>query len=128
MRFWIIDDDDIFLFGAKRMIQKTSFTCELRTFQNPEEALATLLKCTTENLPELIFLDINMPIIDGWDILDAIQDNAMADKFKIFVTTSSIDPQDTIRIENHPLITGHIEKPISIEKLGDLFDELQVKK
>lgn len=125
MRFWIIDDDDIFLFGAKRMIQKTDFACELKTFHNPEEALATLFSCPEENLPELIFLDINMPIIDGWDILDAIEGKTMANKLKIFMTTSSIDPQDTIRIENHPLITGHIEKPISIEKLGKLFDELQ---
>lgn len=87
--------------------------------------MATLFSCPEENLPELIFLDINMPIIDGWDILDAIEGKTMANKLKIFMTTSSIDPQDTIRIENHPLITGHIEKPISIEKLGKLFDELQ---
>ncbi len=65
---YIIDDDPVFIFGLKFLLNMENFAQQIKTFANGEEAIAELQK--NKKLPEIIFLDLNMPVMDGWEFLD----------------------------------------------------------
>ena len=68
----IIDDDPIFVFGVKKIMEIIGFSKSLMVFRNGEEALNNLkaIISANEKLPDVILLDLNMPILDGWQFLD----------------------------------------------------------
>ena len=71
------------------------------------------------NLPDYIFLDINMPVMDGWEFMDELSKMATAklNNLHIYILTSSLDPSDYSKAELSPLIQGFISKPLEIEKV-----------
>lgn len=77
-----------------------------------------------DNLPEIIFLDINMPILNGWEFLDLLNSHDLNKLPKIYMLTSSISPEDVNKSENHPLVTGYFTKPLSLDKLSELKNSL----
>ncbi len=70
----LIDDDHIFVYGAKRLMQEIDFYEDLSVFSNGQEALDHLQKAvnTGTPLPSLIFLDLNMPVMTGWEFLEEL--------------------------------------------------------
>jgi len=68
----IIDDDSVFVFTVKKMIQKEAFSNEIIEYSNGQEALDGLGNKIDngEDLPEVVLLDLEMPIMDGWEFLD----------------------------------------------------------
>ncbi len=93
---FIIDDDPITVFGIKKML-KDSVICEnICTFQNGKMAIDRLRMDFEEDhpFPEVIFLDINMPIMDGWEFLEEFLKLRIRNRIIINVITSSIDPSD----------------------------------
>ncbi len=125
-KIWIIDDDDIFTFGAKRMFSKSNANIQVDSFHSAEEAIEKLESGNQD--PELIFLDINMPIMDGWEFLDAYAELGPRNHIKIIMTSSSIDPEDLKRIEGHALIHRYLQKPISIEGIQNAINEIRGSK
>lgn len=125
-KIWIIDDDDIFTFGAKRMFSKSNANIHVESFHNAEDAIEKLEIGNQD--PELIFLDINMPIMDGWEFLDAYAEMGPRNHIKIIMTSSSIDPEDLKRIKGHSLIHTYLQKPISIEGIQNAIDEIRGSK
>ncbi len=92
----IIDDDPITVFGIKRML-KTSIDCdEINTYGNGQLAINGIKGMIENNapLPQVIFLDINMPIMDGWQFLEEFIKLPIQDRVRINVVTSSIDETD----------------------------------
>ncbi|MBI1266134.1 MAG: response regulator [Cryomorphaceae bacterium] len=116
----IIDDDSIFLFGAKRMIESTSFCDELLVYRNGREALDSLNAMAKEEieLPSVIFLDINMPVLDGWQFLEEFEKIMNEKIINIFILSSSIDPQDLKKAELFESIREFIHKPIRYSDLA----------
>ncbi|SHH00053.1 response regulator [Flagellimonas flava] len=93
---FIIDDDPITVFGIKKML-KTITTCrDITAFENGKLALEGIQNRLTEDVevPEVIFLDINMPIMDGWEFLEELVSLNIKKRMIINVITSSIDPKD----------------------------------
>ena len=91
---FIIDDDPITVFGIKKMLKATVECSEIKDFHNGKKAMEQL-RYDIENgvpAPEVIFLDINMPIMDGWEFLEAFLKLRIEEKVIINVITSSIDP------------------------------------
>lgn len=124
----IIDDDPIFIFGAKRMMELSDFCKSFMVFKNGQEAIDQLkpIMLNGENIPDIILLDINMPIMDGWEFLDEFIKIEAHKSITIYIVSSSIDPVDLNRAKRYKNISNYIIKPISIETLkGILQEELQ---
>ena len=77
--------------------------------------------------PQVIFLDINMPIMNGWDFLDILNKKGWDRLPKIYMLTSSISPEDIQKSEAHPMVDNYITKPLNLEKLGALKTNLLQK-
>lgn len=92
----IVDDDPITVFGIKKMLDSTVECKVVESHQNGKVALESIKENIANNapLPEIIFLDINMPIMDGWQFLAEFITLPITTKVKVNIVTSSIDPYD----------------------------------
>jgi len=115
-KFLVVDDDEIFLFTANYVLKKLFPDMEIITSKNGEEALEQL----KNEVPEAMFLDLNMPIMDGWEVLDNLSANNKKAPFPIIIVTSSIDPTDKEKANKHPFKPNFVEKPLSEESLSSL--------
>ncbi|MDD7884977.1 two-component system response regulator [Flavivirga sp. 57AJ16] len=122
----IIDDDPIFVFGAKRIMEIANFSKSVMIFNNGKEALDNLKSIIThdEDVPDIILLDINMPIMDGWQFLDEFIKIKTKKAIKVFVVSSSIDPADLKKAKKYEIIEDYILKPISVEKIKNIYKNL----
>lgn len=93
---FIVDDDPITVFGIKKVLKPVAICDDVQIFQNGKEAFDALKERTEheQNIPEVIFLDINMPIMDGWDFLEELIGLDIKERIIINMITSSIDPLD----------------------------------
>ncbi|MBX9806269.1 MAG: response regulator [Flavobacteriaceae bacterium] len=121
-----IDDDLITLMLCKMVITKASFSNEIATAKNGEEALRyfNTLKQTNSNSdlkkqPQLIFLDLNMPVMGGWEFLDSFSTSDYSDynSTKVIILSSTIDPEDLEKSKKYPMVIDFLSKPISKEML-----------
>jgi CheY-like chemotaxis protein len=119
----IIDDDPIFVFAAKRMMHLANFCEGFLVFHNGKKALESLepLMRNGEVLPEVILLDLNMPVMDGWQFLDQFVQIPTSKKIIIYIVTSSIDPEDLNRAKSYEVVSNYIVKPINIETLTEIM-------
>lgn len=93
---FIVDDDPITVFGIKKMLKSAADCEDIQIFQNGKEAFDALSERQNSGkpIPEVIFLDINMPVMDGWDFLDEMMNLNITEHIVINMITSSIDPLD----------------------------------
>jgi response regulator RpfG family c-di-GMP phosphodiesterase len=114
MLTYIIDDEPISLFLTEQVLRMEGVTSTIRTFYRAEEALRFLLAHLAIEVPEVILLDLNMPMMNGWDFLEALAPHAtsLAGRCRIYVLTSSLVLADTARATSYALVTGIIHKPL----------------
>lgn len=122
----IIDDDPIFVFGTKKMMQYTGFCDTFLIFKNGKEALDHLSTILIEkkSIPDIIFLDINMPVMDGWQFLEEITKVDISETLKIFLVTSSETQADREKAKKFSAIKNYVVKPITMEGLKDLLPKI----
>src|SRR3954470_661402 len=117
-----IDDDPIALMLSKMVINKSLFSNEIITARNGQEALnyfKDLKGKSTEKQPQLVFLDLNMPVMGGWEFLDCFSTEEYSDynTIKIIILSSTIDPEDLEKSKIYPMVLDFLPKPISKEML-----------
>ncbi len=124
----IIDDDDIFIYGTRRFMEEVSFCEDIIVFKNGKEAIDGMQNYLAEgkNLPEIIFLDINMPIMNGWDFLEEFTKipNLNKDKVQLYIVSSSVDPFDLQRAKQFELVYKYILKPILPKQLNEILEAI----
>lgn len=120
-KVWVIDDDPIYQIIANKVIQKSEMFSQTDSFKNGKTAIDTLngLVQSNELLPDLILLDINMPIMDGWEFMEKMTliKPLINKQILIYIVSSSIAQEDKKMAKNHPDILGYLSKPLSIEDL-----------
>jgi len=119
-RTLIVDDDSIIIFIHKKLVGRCGFPLAPETYLNGREALDNLMSTANASTPTLVLLDINMPVMSGWEFLDAIQDQPFAKLMKVAMVTSSVDASDKLKAKTYPQVIGFLEKPITVEMLNDL--------
>ncbi|MFD3001610.1 two-component system response regulator [Pontibacter toksunensis] len=119
MKIYIIDDDHLSTFLTMNMLSLEDATHDISTFLIAADALEALQEVHEDNVPELMFVDLNMPVMDGWDFLNALAPMAhrLRERCSIYVLTSSLDVSDTLRLKDYPFVAGLIQKPIRSEDI-----------
>ena len=117
----IVEDGREDRFFLRRMLGKVFPDCEVHEFPYAEEAL-TFLKSPDRARLDVIFVDINMPRMDGFEFADCYQElyPELKGQTQLYVVSSSINPDDRVRVEEHPAIVGFFEKPVSRDALAAL--------
>jgi len=123
----IIDDDNIYINLVKRIIESKHLCKNLLIFENGKNALnffeAILNNPKKENIPEIIFLDLNMPVMDGWEFLaNFIQiKNDFGKAITLYIVSSSINPLDIKKAKSIRDVKDYLVKPVTIQELESIF-------
>ncbi len=127
-RTCIIDDDPIFIYGTRRIMKEVDFCDNILVFNNGQDAIDGLkeLIAKGEDLPEVLFLDLNMPIMNGWEFLEDFVKipNPDGKKVIIYIISSSVDPRDLERIRNYKMVNNYILKPLSPQDLVNVLQDV----
>jgi CheY-like chemotaxis protein len=115
----LVEDDPITIMVCDRIIKMTSFAEKVTSCENGKIAIDHLSNITADSIPAIIFLDINMPVMNGWDFLEEFEKirskfNAMP---RIYLLSSTVDPEDYKKAKKFTLVEDFISKPLSKEAL-----------
>jgi CheY-like chemotaxis protein len=121
----LIDDDEIYLFLMKKSFNAMGVDNEVLSFLNGADALEELikLKSNNEDLPSIIFLDINMPIMDGWEFLTEFRkiNATVLNEISVYIVSSSIASEDIEKSKTFPEIVDYLTKPVEIDTLASIL-------
>lgn len=126
-KVYIIDDDEVTLYLTGLVLSLYAPDSCFTNFQDGAEALAAMqLDAENRQMPSLIFLDLNMPVMDGFRFLEELDVlcSAMADKPQLYILTSSLDKVDITTCLQHKLVLDVIEKPLTEEKLCEIEKQI----
>ncbi len=124
----LIDDDEIYQYIFRRQVEITHPSSQIHIFPNGKKGFEYLMNSlkNPNTIPEYIFLDINMPIMDGWQFLEefsTIEDKLTKD-INIYLVTSSIDERDIAKANQINSVKEYLIKPISGDKIQEVFQKL----
>lgn len=119
---WLIDDNEIDNFINTKVLESCGAD-NILTFTNPTTALQHLTD--TADIPQLIFLDLIFPLMDGFEFLDKFAKLKLDGQTDIFILTCSINPTEIETAKQKT--SGYIDKPLTTEKLLNLLDTKSLK-
>lgn len=123
----IIDDDKVYVNLVKKIIETKKLCENLMIFRNGKQSIeyfeALMENMKEDSIPEIIFLDLNMPVMDGWEFLERF--TKIKNKFNkvitLYVVSSSINPLDVNRAKSLSSVKDYLIKPINISELENIF-------
>lgn len=123
----IIDDDEIYIFLMKKSFAAMGVSNEILSFLNGADALEELIKLKNdhEDLPGIILLDINMPIMDGWEFLNEFRklSEDISKKVSVYIVSSSIASEDIEKSKTFPEIVDYLTKPVELDTLVSIVKD-----
>jgi CheY-like chemotaxis protein len=123
IRILIIEDDEVTNFITSANLEKLgykNFTIAL----NGQEGINHL---KTGNYPDIILLDINMPVLDGWEFLDKINELKLCADIPVVITTSSFRGDDKLKADGYHNVIAYLEKPINFQYLNTILSKVKSK-
>ena len=129
---WIVDDDKLYTLLLTKTLNKLEASRQISTYNNGQAAIEALkaIVAANEALPELIFLDINMSIMDGWEFMEEYK-LLKADKDMstiIYVASSSISNDDIAKAKSDKEIHDYIIKPIHANMITGILNRVKEQK
>lgn len=120
----VIDDDDINIFIIKKIVEKTGYQAQMVAKTNGQLAIDYLKELidSQQIFPDLILIDINMPILNGWEFLEAYEKLGLQKDVDMYMLSSSVYENDIEKAKTYKTVKGFISKPLSIERLVELFE------
>lgn len=120
---YVVDDDHIYTFLLRRQVDKMDFCTSLRFFSHGGEALDALknLHDQPEQLPDLILLDINMPVCNGWQFLEGFSGLSLKKDIPVDIISSSVTPAEHQRATRHPNVGDFYSKPVTTQVLTEIL-------
>ena len=121
----IIDDDEISNFVSHKLIEQSQFAKNIISYDSAESALSFIqekIKNDIDNLPDLILLDINMPIMNGWMFLEeySVLMEGVNKKVELYMLSSSVYSKDFDIASKNEFVSGYLVKPLSKDKLEEI--------
>ena len=125
---FFVDDDKLFVYLTRKTIEAINFGGHIKEFGDGEEAINYLKEIAdnTELLPDIILVDLNMPIMDGWEFLEEYMliKPGMKKNATIYLVSSSISPHDIERAKNIDLVSAFLIKPLVKEKIIEMLKDV----
>jgi CheY-like chemotaxis protein len=124
----VIDDDDINIFIIKKIVEKTGYEATMVAKTNGQLAIDHLKQLidTQQPFPQLILIDINMPVLNGWEFLEAYEKLGISEPINMYMLSSSVYENDIEKAKTYKTVKGFISKPLSIERLIELFESKNI--
>ncbi len=114
---FIVDDDPIHQQITEIMLDRLRVTNDVKKFSDAQDVLdhIRLNIAEPESLPDIILLDLNMPVMDGWEFLEAFSSirGTLPKPVKVYVLTSSIDERDRQRVSSFDFVSGYLTKQLT---------------
>lgn len=116
-----VDDDLITLMLCKKVISKVDSAIKIETAKNGKEAIDYIASLTKNEIPQYLFLDLNMPVMDGWEFLENYS-NDFCEKFpvKIIILSSTIDPKEIEKSKSFSNVVDFISKPLTTNIIEEI--------
>jgi CheY-like chemotaxis protein len=118
-KIYLIDDQPISNFITKKLLELEGINENVRDFTDAAEALENV----TNDEDALIFLDLNMPVMNGWDFLEAIKNKNL--QHRIIILTSSTSRVDKEKAKEYPCVIKYMVKPMNKKKFSELTEHLK---
>ncbi len=124
----IVDDDPIILMIMKKMLERSDFHSSPLSFENGLLALNHMKENYMPNDRYVVMLDINMPVMNGWEFLEGLEQFADKTNTFVFVVSSSIDEKDVQKATKNEFVLRYLTKPVYTDTLISLKEMLEIKK
>lgn len=119
----LIDDDEINIFIISKIVEKTGFNVEICAKHNGQLAIDYIkeLVANQQQLPHLILVDINMPILNGWEFIEAYEQLGIEAHNDMYMLSSSVYENDIEKAKSYASVKGFISKPLPTDRLKELL-------
>ena len=118
---YIVEDDPITSIITELLVKQNAAFDKVQKYANGQEAFDKLARLQSDtDVPDLILLDLNMPVMDGWEFLDAFSTLKLPKPVRVYVLTSSIDPEDIEKSKTYKEVKGYFTKPLDEEVLDEM--------
>jgi CheY-like chemotaxis protein len=128
LKILVVDDDETIVFLHEFMVKESGLSGEPISFYNGKETLDYLLANAESEDAYLILLDINMPIMNGWELLNAISTYIFLNPIYVVIVTSSMNTADREKASKYKHVIEYIEKPVDSKVLKSLKELQEIKK
>lgn len=122
----IIDDDKMFTYLLSKQLRLQNLCESILIFNDGDEALKYMRPIieSQETLPSVILLDINMPVLDGWQFLDEFTMFKINKKVTVYIVSSSIDEADQLKAASYKEVSNFYVKPITNDQLIEMLSQI----
>ncbi|GAB4515680.1 response regulator [Allomuricauda sp. ARW1Y1] len=125
---FVVDDDDIYQFTIKVTLRSIPAVQSTSTFADGAEALEYIVVHQNEEdkLPDIIFLDINMPVMDGFQFMEEFVEllPSLQKSIKVYMVSSSMDPKDIKKAKRFEEISDYLIKPLNSKDIKEIIAKL----